>query len=294
MNSIKVTDALGVQYDYQVIGPGTVGLPYQSVVPSYNLANAINIINDTYGVDVSVWQKAKNLIKFGRSANIGTSKGTLWYTGQDENNETYPATDTNPIDTLSSNNAGDTETVRVEGHTQFVGDRTFIVQTAILDGQNKVVLGTPLNRMTKITHNDGSDVDLLGEIYGYVDTAIVAGKPSDTTKLHVTVPAGSNTSQKASTSLSSTDFWIITGFSAGFLTKSGSNVAEVNLEVRIQGGVFKEICKPIIISTGKEGDKIFTPYIIVPPNSDVRLTGIASAAGQELTGDIYGYLAEII
>ena len=294
MNSIKVTDALGAQHEYQVIGLGTVGLPYQSVVPSYDLANAINIINDTYAVDVSVWEKAKNLIKFGRSTNIGTSKGTLWYTGQDEDNETYPATDTNSIDTVSSSNVGDTEIVRVEGHTQTAGDRTFVVQTATLNGQNKVVLGTPLNRMSRIAHNDGSDVDLLGEIYGYEDTAIVSGKPSDTTKLHVTIPSGSNTSQKASTSLSSTDFWIIEGFSAGFLTKSGSNVAEVNLEVRTQGGVFKEVCKPIVISTGKEGNKSFTPFLIVPPNSDVRLTGIASAAGQELTGDIYGYLAEII
>ena len=183
-----------------------------------------------------------------------SARSTIWYTGQDEDNETYVADNTNSIDTISSSNASDTEVVNVEGHTMSGGDRTFVVQQATLNGQNKVTLATPLNRLTRIAHAQESSTDLVGEIYGYEDTTIVAGKPSDTTKIHITVPAGENQSEKASTSISSQDYWIVTKISAGYLEKTGSNICDVRIEVREQGGVFLPKAKPIVIKTGTDRD----------------------------------------
>lgn len=255
------------------------------------IAQAIAEIESTYGDTVSVASKEKSLLKFGENPSVSTSRATIWYTGQDQANETYVADNTNSIDTISSSSGSDTEVVRVEGHTETGDNKTFVVQTATLDGQNKVTLGTPLNRVTRVAHNDESSTDLVGEIYVYEDTTISGGKPTDTTKIHLTIPAGQNQSQKASTSLSSQDYWIVTRISAGNKNKTGTNSTDVRLEVRRQGGVFKPVSKPLIFVTGTEDDKSFLPYIIIPKNADVRLTAVSSASGQDIVGDIDGFLA---
>ena len=152
---------------------------------------AEHYILSTYGDNVSIHDKEKFLYKFGANPSVGTTRATLWYTGQDQANETYVADNTNSIDTISSSSASDTEVVTIEGHTMSGGDKTFVVQTATLNGQNKVTLGTALNRCTRVYHAGQSTTDLVGEIYVYEDTTITSGKPTDTTKIHITVPAGS-------------------------------------------------------------------------------------------------------
>lgn len=259
----------------------------------YKIKHAIDVIYDTYGDNVSVDEKKKDLTKFGRNPNVGSSGYfTIWYTGQDEANETYVAQNTNSIDSISSSSASDTMEIRIEGHTEASGNKTFVAQTKTLSGTTKLTLDTPLNRVTRISVN--GSVDNVGEIYVYEDTSISSGKPSDTSKIHITMPIGVNQSQKASTSLSSTDYWIVTRFSAGYLEKTGTNVAEVQLEVRESGGVWKPLSNPIVIKTGEEFERNFNPYKIIPKNADIRLRSNSSTTGQEITGDIGGYLAEVI
>lgn len=259
------------------------------------IQQAINVIQSTYGDTVSISQKKKNLIKFWRNPSVWiTWRYTLRYTGQDEANETYVADNVNSIDTISSTDASDTEVVRVEGHTMTWGNRAFVVQTVTLNGQNKVTLSTPLNRCARISHNDESDTDLVWEVMAYEDTAISWGKPTDTTKIHVTVPAWLNQSQKASTSLSSVDYRVITWFSAWYLEKSWSNVADVQIEVREAWGVFKPKTNPIVIRTWVELDRRFNAFLIIPKNADVRLTATSSTTGQEITGDLEWYLASVL
>lgn len=253
----------------------------------FNIRYAERVIADTYGDTVSVDAKLKSLIKFGYSPNIGTSRATIWFTGQDDAHETYVADNTDSIDSISSSSASDTEVVKVEGHTMTGGNRTFVVQTATLNGQTRVALGTALNRVTRVSHNDASSTDLVGEVYVYEDTTISSGKPTDTTKIHLTIQAGDNNSRKASTALSSVDYWIVTGYSAGSLEKSGTNTTAV-------GGVFKIAARPITFLTGESDMREFNPYLIIPKNSDVRLTALSSAVGQETNGDIQGYLAKIV
>ena len=262
---------------------------------AWAVEHAIDVIQSTYWDIVSVDLKKKDLIKFWRNPNVWSSwRFTLRYTGQDQANETYVADNVNSISTISSSNAADTQIVRIEGHTMTGWNRTFVVQTATLNGQNKVTLTTPLNRCTRVSHNDQTSVSIVWEVYVYQDTALTAWKPTDTTKIHLTMPAWVNQSQKASTSLSSTDYWIITWFSAWYLEKSGTNVADIQLEVREPWGVFKPRSNPMIIQTGIESDRRFNPYLVVPKNSDIRITAQSSATGQEITGDVEWYLAIIV
>lgn len=252
--------------------------------------DAIRRIQNEYGDTVSVATKAKALFKFGRTENAGTTRSTVWFTGQDQANETYPANSTNPIDHISSSSTADTQVVVIEGHTDSGGTKTFVTQSGTLSGQTPVALGTPLNRATRL-YNDGS-VNFAGEVYCYEGTAVTTGKPTDTTKIHITVdgPGGHNQSEKASTSLSSQDYWIITTFRGSMLKKTAGFV-DVALELRQSGKVFREI--EDVTSQGLAGVIKFDPYIIIPPNSDVRLVAVADANNTEVSGSMFGYLAVI-
>lgn len=249
-------------------------------------------ILEDYGHNVSVMTKAKGLLKFGRNTAVGTAITgyTIWGTGTDRANETYVAANTNSIDTVSSSSAADLVDIIVEGHTETAGDKTFVIQTATLNGQNKVVLTTPLNRLTRMYNNNGTNLE--GAIYGYEDTPIVTGKPTDTTKIHATIRAGKNQTEKASTSISSTDYWILTGFRGSILDKT-SAFADVEIQVRQSGGVFRQI-EDVACSSSSNGVFDFKPYFIIPPNSDVRLVAVADGANTDISGSIQGYLAEII
>jgi len=263
--------------------------PLNSIDSDPLIADALNRILADYGDSVSVKNKAKSLLKFGLNPNVGTSRATIWYTGQDQANETYVADNVNSIDTVSSNSGSDTEVVTVEGHTMTGGNRTFVVQNITLLGQNKATLATPLNRCSRLYHAGQSATNLVGEIYVYEDTAIVSGKPSDTTKIHLTVAAGRNQSEKASTSLASTDYWIVTGFRGSVIEKTAA-FADVALEVRPVGGVFREV-EDVTASNNAAGILQFAPYLIIPKNSDVRLVAVADGAGTEVSGSTQGFLA---
>lgn len=283
----------------EFVTDGTLGIYYNDIA-SFNtmgktlLDHAKDVIFKTYGDTVSFEEKGKDLLKFGRNININGTTSTIWYTGKYQANEIYVADNVNSIDTISSQSVSDTEEVIIEGHTMSGNNRNFVVQTATLNGQNKVTLSIPLNRATLVSHNDQSSTNLNGEIYVYEDTAISLGKPVDETKIHITVAAGENESQKASTSISSVDYYAISSLNISYLEKSGSNTANFRLEKRKVGGVFKPITASISIKTGESREIPFKPYLIVEKNTDIRVTGTASANGQEVSAEINGFLGIVV
>lgn len=275
----------------------TGGLPVTQKFPIndwHDARQAINVISSTYGDTVSIDAKQKSLLKFGINPNVGTGWSTIWYTGQDNANETYVADNTNSIDSISSSSGSDTVQITLEGHTMSGGNRTFVTQTVTLTGQTRAALTTPLNRVTRAFVSGGS-TDHVGEIYVYENTTISSGKPTDTTKIHLTMPAfsvtASNSSQKASTSLSSVDYWILSSFHAGLQEKTANLFATVKLQIRTAGGVWRDADDPIVLTSGTSRNYRFDPYYVVPKNSDVRLLAQASAANTEVSGGIDGYLA---
>jgi len=263
--------------------------PSNPIDESFAIADALNRIYAEFGDVVSVKNKAKDLIKYGRNQNVQTTSSTIWVTGRDQQNETYVADNANLIDSISSS-TGDVESMTVEGHTMTGGNKTFVVQTVTLQGTTRVPLPIPLNRCTRAYNNNS--VNLTGFIYIYENTAIAAGKPIDTTKIHLTIRAGKNQSEKCSTSLSSTDYWLLTRFRATILEKAANIFADVALEVRLTGKVFRERESAGVNTGGTTTITIiFEPYLIVPPNSDIRLAAIASANGTDVAGSIQGFLA---
>lgn len=172
--------------------------------------------------------------------------------------------------------------------------KTFVVQDVTMNGQTQVTLGTALARATRAyIPSQNRATDMVGTGYIYETDTSTSGVPDTASKVHLILNNGANTSQKASTSISNTDYWIVTGFMAHNLTKQASWL-DVRLEVRTLGGVFREV-EDISVSDGSsQGIFIFEPYLIVPKNSDIRLRATADTNGRDAAGSIQGVLAKVI
>jgi len=260
-------------------------------VTDYWLQHAINTIKADYGDTVSVEARNKDLLKFGRNPLIGTSRAVVMTLPAGILNETYPTT--NSITTISSSSASDTNDMTVEGHTVDVTGFifTFVVQTATLNGQNQVTLATPLARVSRTMTDDS--VDTVGRIYIYETDTTTAGVPDTDTKVHLIQEAGVNNSEKAATTISNADYYIVTGFYGDVLEKSAA-FATLHLEVRKAGGVF--VNKVDIAATTGGGGRLheFKPYLVVPKNADVRLRATADGANTDISGGIQGVLAVVV
>lgn len=259
-------------------------------------------ILETYGDTVSVADKRKSLNKFGLTTNADTDTATTIMTlpGATQRHETYLSA--NSIDTISSSNGSDTSIpMVVEGHTVSGTDLTFVVQSATLLGTSKVTLTTPLCRVTRAYRANGTaalteGTRLQGAVYVYEDDdTTTPGVPDTDTKVHLVIPAGYQQSEKCATALSSTDYWLIRKVGAAVSRGNTANV-EIELQIREPGGVFRPRGRIIEIrSTSTVGkDVIYEPYLIVPPNSDVRLVATSSAGDTTVYGEIQGILASVV
>jgi hypothetical protein len=255
------------------------------------IQQAINVIYSTHGHTVSVESKKKNLSRYGRNPAATTTASTVWSYGATQANEVLPTS--NAIDTISSSSTSDTGSVKIEGHTISGSDLTFVVQTATLNGRNKVVLGTPLARAAFLYNNGSSD--FVGDIYCYEESAITNGVPNTAAKVHLkaSVAQADNESDKCAASISSVDYWILTGMDVAVLKKTAA-YAEFSLQVKESGKVFRTV--ETISASNSSGTMFlrFDPFVIVPPNSDIRVTCIADASNTDVTADLYGVLATIV
>lgn len=242
----------------------------------YLLQHAVDQCRNDFGHVVDIVQKSKTLRKFGRNSSLGTSIETIEDQG---GNETYLTA--NSIDVVVSDSASDTGTVKIEGHTiDGSGNLTFAVQTATLNGTTNVTLATPLARATRLINT--SAADLVGVV-----KVVQASAPS---VIYVQAEAPVNGSEKAATSISQTDYWFLDQL-YGSVEGNGSATVDFSLEIREQGGVFRE---QISFGATESGRLItLTQPIIVRPNSDVRMRGIASTNNIQAVAYMSGYLATI-
>ena len=259
-------------------------------VPDARLVQAEREIYRTFGDMVSINDKAKSLIKFGKSATLGTGRETVWTVG---GNETYVTT--NVIDSISSSSVNDMEEIAVECHTVTgTGENqqfTFLTQTVALNGQSRVALPIPVARVSRVYNNNGQYLE--GVVHVYQNTPIVAGVPTDTTKVHAQIPQGFQQSFKAATTFSNEDYYILTG---GFGSVTYKQAAAVNfyLETRQDGKVFREGAAVSANSSGGAWQIKLDPAIVIPKNSDLRITCQSGSQGAEVYASFQGYLAKVV
>ena len=258
---------------------GQLSNSIKDYTPSFDIAVALEQIQGDFGEEVYI--KPKMLSKFGRNPDVGTTAETVMEHGGNETMLT-----TNGITRVVSANAGDTQSVRIEGHTISGNDLTFAVQTVTLNGTTPVNLPTPLARATRLT-NESASSDFAGQISvqnaaGSINYLVATGVQANG-RIY-------NRSQKAATSISANDYWIITSLMGAALKKQPANV-DFALQRRATDGVWQELYAFGVTTGSPITPHTLTIPIIIPSNSDVRLTAVSDTAGTEVIGRISGYLA---
>lgn len=151
------------------------------------------------------------------------------------------------IDSISSSNVGDTENIEIMG---LDGDWEPVTQTVPLTGQTRAALTTPLLRVFRMK-NVGT-TDLAGQVYLYENTAIVAGVPTDTTKIRAAIQADNNQTLMAIYSVPAGHTLFMDNYyaSLGVLAFPGGNSIDLVLKVRPFGQVFQLKHENSLASTG--------------------------------------------
>lgn len=255
------------------------GVPVSNDFPlpvhEFGLTNAIREIYETFGDRVLI--KPKGLRKFGRNVDLGTSEEQIWITG---GSETLPTGNT--INTIVSTDAGDDQTIRIEGHTiDGSGNLTFVTQDAVLNGTTAVTLTTPLARATRAYNN----TQTLDDVFAGTVTVYVAAGAT-----HITLLPADQQSLKAATSVSQNDYWLINTVKVA-VRRNTDAIVDFKLQVRRQNNVWRTLL-PITgaRASGTNVIELRTP-LIVPKNSDVRMVGAASTSAVQADAVMDGFLA---
>ena len=254
------------------------------------IVHAIEEIKRQYGVTVSVDQKRKSLLKFG---GVSLATNGVQETIQSQGGFEVYQTD-NLITSISSSDNLDTVELVVEGHIiDGSGNFTFVAQPITLVGQTETSLTTPLARATRLYNNDSTD--LLGIVYVYrTGGTVTAGVPQVAADIHLqSAGLGQNHSLKGATTMSSTDFWLVTQLFASVDQRIAA-AAAFEFQVRAQGMVFRTVVPSSSASTGANFNVQLRPYGIVPANADVRVVGTPSANNVPVSAWANGLLASIV
>ena len=203
----------------------------------------------------------------GHDHNIGTTLATVG--NLLGGLQTYSTTA--DIDSISSDNAGDTHDLTVEGLD--INYEPVDAFTVTLNGQNRVALPTSLFRISSVYNATGTAT--LGSIWVYVNTAITAGKPNDLTtirsSIHLTSgSAGSAAHNEISTNSVSTIPANKKGFIVfGKMTVSDAKAIELTFWGRVSGGVFT--VRHHIDVKNNNYDYFFKLPLVVPEKTDVEV-----------------------
>ena len=251
-------------------------------------------ILESFGDRVSIISRRKSLRKWGRNENVGTSKSVIMTLPGSETEETLPTT--NAITAVSSSSNSDTQNIiLVEGIYISGSDYIFDADTSTqtLTGRTDITLNQALFRANRARLSSPA----VGDIYFHEGGATTNGVPDDDTTVHMMIPAGETQTQKASTAISSNEYWIITQITASILEKTAS-YAQFRIEYKpFNDTSFYPLMQWIAVSS-QGGARIVdlsdsTP-IIIPKESDVRMVAIADGASTDCSGGISGYLATVL
>lgn len=249
-------------------------------------------LSASVGGNWSVERKRKLLNKFGVKNDVGTARATLWEV--DQINETYNGDNVNDIDSIASSNAADVgQVIVIEGHVEVDFKLTFVVQTATLNGQNRVVLDTPLHTTDRAYVQDGS-LPVAGDVHIFADVALTGGVPSDLTYAHNVIKGtlGNTQSFKAVVTMSNADAFLITSCSFTLGAKT-NGLADCRLERKTLGaGLYRPVTGIVTVSGSGSStvQTIYDPPLVLGPNQVLRASAAGSTTNLLVGASINGIL----
>lgn len=205
--------------------------------------------------------------------NIGTTISTIaTNSGILQNYST-----TADIDSISSENAGDTHDITIVGlDVNYVE----VTQTATLNGQTRVALTAPLLRVNNVFNFTSTAT--LGDLWIYVNTAIVAGKPADLTQIRSSIKMIGTVSEERS----ATSVYTVPADKTGFIvfgktTVSDSKSLELTFWGRQSGGLF--LMQHHIDLKDNNYDYFFKFPLMVPEKADLEIRASVSSGSAEVS-----------
>jgi hypothetical protein len=265
-------------------------------IEDYWVKYAQDEILELYGEKVSVIQKKKSLFKYGVNSNLPlTTEVTIQQLLGSEEEELFLTS--NGIDSISTSDAGALGDIRIEGHTYDSGDLTFVSQLVTLNGQNRVILLTPLATSVRIRPTVSTVLADDETVYAYEDRSgavtLTAGVPQTDSAVHVSLDANEGSSLKASTSIAYNEYFLISTIYADLNKKQAANV-----DIRLRrkpavGGLSTTLTKRTISNTSGM-TLALRPYLIIPKNHHVYFTGSSGTAAVEVSAGMIGVLAKVV
>ena len=277
-------------------------IPTQSPrIQDHQLRNAVLDVQTSFGK--LIYPKGKTLGKFGRTTNADSGqKVTIApFIGATQYNETYSTS--NDIDAVVSSSGSDTSPLNIEGHYYDSNNElVFATETVTLTGQTPAALSRSYCRINRKYVKTGTfaapTTALVGNIYAYASDGVTVtnGVPQTDTAVKCMITAGENQTDKAASSISKDDFYVVTSIFASISKAAGSAVnVDVGLEYRVQGGVFLPAGPEISLRTAALTAIYFNlnPYPILPANCDFRLTAQSDTNNTTVTAYIGGILCAV-
>lgn len=187
----------------------------------------------------------------------------VWNYGETSGAERYTSSTIADIDTISSSNAADTQMLIIIG---LDSDFNQVILTPTLDGQNKVILSTPLIRFTTMW-NAGS-TDLAGNVYCYVDGDITNGVPDVVTTVRGYIENGDNQALMIQWTVPAGKTAYFYNIEFGLTSPPQGGAADFQAIFREYGGVFRSAATFAMTSDGTTYTQILSPI----PNPFIQKT----------------------
>lgn len=248
------------------------------------LAHDQREIANRFGDRVSFLRNPRSIIGFGENADIGTeAREELWTVGGVENLLT-----TNGITSISSSDAGDTQTIQLTTHTLNAGSFTEVTQEVTLNGQTPVLLDTPVARVER--GFNVSSTEFVGDVWVHEGNA-TAGVPP-VAEAHLLILPDDQQSQKAALTVDDTDYFVITGIEASIGRNGSSTRVDIDPRVQEVGRVERTQYSFGLEAGAGPIDLKFNPALLVRPNSDVRFVAEATQNNTPVKLAFLGFYAE--
>lgn len=215
--------------------------------------------------------------KFGNAPDFDTSDNevTIWDGANDSDIDEmqYNYSTTADIDSISSSNNSDTVDIEIQGLDT---DYALTTQTITLTGQTRAALTTNLIRVFRMK-NVGA-TDLAGNAYCYVNTALSAGVPSDTTKVRAVIENGNNQTEMALYTVPAGK----TAYMRSWFASSAGARKTTNYIVRMRARPFGQVFQlkhRTAISDGKPYNHPYDEPEKFSEKTDIAMTAQATAVG---------------
>jgi hypothetical protein len=215
--------------------------------------------------------------KFGAVENVNSGIAThIWGYGDVEPIYGWPTTAS--IDSLTSDNAGDTQDVEILGLDENWAE---VTQTVTLTGQTRAALTTNLIRVNRM-ENVSAGTDFAGDIYLFENTALSGGIPVDTSKVKGFITNGDNQTLQGFYSVPAGKTALILQYGTTLLGTNSTVITVMEAFVRLFGMTFNLKDRYVLSRSGTSArDETFPVPGIFPEKSDfiLRMTPSANASG---------------